>query len=188
MTLNAAIYKAALQIADMDRHYYHDHELTLARHPSETDERLMVRVLAFARHAGERLSFAQGRLGAGLKTAPDEPDLWQKDLTGALELWIEVGLPDERILRQACHRAQQVVVYAYGGPKADRWWEQNRASLEKAKNLTVITLSAGTTRALAALVQRDLTLHCTIQDGQVWIGAGEERVEVVMGILLQRRA
>jgi uncharacterized protein YaeQ len=185
MALNATIYKAALQIADMDRNYYHDHALTLARHPSETDERLMVRIVAFARHANERLAFAQGRLGAGPKSEADEPDLWQKDLTGAIELWIEVGLPDERTIRQACNRAKQVVVYAYGGRKADLWWEQNRAELERAKNLTIINLSPKTTRALAALAQRDLNLHCTIQDGQMWMGEGEERVEIGMSVLLE---
>lgn len=185
MALNATIYKAALQIADMDRHYYQEHALTLARHPSETDERLMVRILAFARHASEGLSFAQGRLGAGLKSAADEPDLWEKDLTGVVELWIEVGLLDERSIRKACNRSKQVVVYAYGGHKADRWWEQNRASFEKAKNLTVVNLSVETTRALAALAQRDLKLHCTIQDGQIWIGDEKERVKIELTVMLQ---
>jgi len=184
MALNATIYKAALQIADMDRNYYHDHSLTLARHPSETDERLMVRLTAFARHASESLAFAQGRLGAG-PNSEDEPDLWQKDLTGAIELWIEVGLPDERSIRQAAKRAKQVVVYAYGGRKADQWWEENQAVLERSKNLTVINLSPETTRALAALAQRDLELHCTIQDGQMWMGEGEERVEIGMVRLLE---
>ena len=185
MALNATIYKANLQIADMDRHYYHDHALTLARHPSETDERLMVRVLAFARHASESLSFAQGRVGAALKSSDDEPDLWQKDLTGLVELWIEVGLPDERSIRQACNRAKQVIVYTYGGHKADRWWNQNRRALERAKNLTVVNLSPETTNALAALAQRDLELNCTIQDGQIWIGDGKERVEVGLTVMLQ---
>lgn len=181
MALNATIYKAALQIADMDRNYYHDHALTLARHASETDERLMVRLVAFARHANERLSFVQGRLGAG-PNSDDEPDLWQKDLTGAIELWIEVGLPDERSIRQATKRAKHVVVYAYGGRKADQWWEENQAALERSKNLTVINLPPESTRPLAALAQRDLELHCTIQDGQMWMGMGEgkERVEIGM--------
>ena len=184
MAVNATVYKATLQISDMDRHYYHEHMLTLARHPSETDERLMVRILAFARHASEALVFAKGRLGAGLKSSDDEPDLWVKDLTGLIELWIEVGLPDEKFIRQACNRAKQVVVYAYGGHKADRWWEQNRASLERAKNLCVVTLSLETTRALAKLAQRDLKLHCTIQDGQMWIGDGEGTVELGLAVML----
>lgn len=109
MALKATIFKADLQIADMDRGYYGGHALTLARHPSETDERMMVRLLAFALFAGERLAFGRGL------SAEDEPALWQKDLTGAVELWIEVGLPDERDIRKACGRADRVVVLCYGG-------------------------------------------------------------------------
>ena len=185
MALNATVYKVNLQIADMDRHYYHDHALTLARHPSETDERLMVRVLAFARHAGENLTFAHGRLGAPVKSSEDEPDLWEKDLTGLIDLWIEVGLPDERSLRQACNRANQVIVYTYGGYKVDRWWKQSRKSLEKLKNLSVFNLSPETTDALSHLAQRDLELNCTIQDGEIWIGDGKGRVKVGLTVMLQ---
>lgn len=184
MALSSTVYKAALQIADMDRNYYHDHALTLARHPSETDERLMVRIVAFARNANERLSFAQGRLGAG-PNSDDEPDLWQKDLAGGIELWIEVGLPDERAIRQACNRAKLVVVYAYGGRKADLWWEENRAGLERAKNLSIINLSPETTRALAALAKRGLELNCTIQDGEMMLGDGKETVEVLLTELMK---
>lgn len=177
MALNATIYKAALQITDTDRHYYQDHALTIARHPSETDERMMVRVLAFVRHAHEALSF-----GKGLSTE-DEPDLWQKDLTGAIELWIDVGQPDDKSLRKACGRAQQVIVYTYGGQSVDRWWEQNRAALERAKNLTVLNLPVDASRALANLAQRDMQLHCTIQEGQIWIGDRDQTVPVALATL-----
>ena len=108
MALKATIFKVGLQVADMERGYYGDHALTVARHPSETDERMMLRVLAFALHAGPDLAF-----GKGLST-DDEPDLWQRDLTGAIALWIDVGQPDEKLLRRACGRAREVVVYAYG--------------------------------------------------------------------------
>jgi uncharacterized protein YaeQ len=188
MAFNATIYKVLLHIADMDRHYYQDHALTIAQHPSETDERMMVRVLAFARHAHKSLSFGKGRLGAGMKPAENEPDLWQKDLTGAIDVWIDVGQPEEKSLRQACGRAKQVVVYAYGGQKADRWWEQNRASLERLKNLTVINLSAETASALAALARRDLRLHCTIQDGQLLLSDGETMVDVSLTTLKEHHA
>jgi len=99
MAIKSTIYKATLQVADMDRHYYADHALTIARHPSETDERMMMRCLAFALNAGEALAF-----GKGLSDA-DEPDLWQRDLTGAIQLWIEVGQPDEKRILRACGRA-----------------------------------------------------------------------------------
>jgi uncharacterized protein YaeQ len=176
MALNATICKAALHIADMDRPYYGDHALTIARHPSETDERMMVRVLAFVRHAHEALSF-----GNGLSTE-DEPDLWQKDLAGVIDLWIDVGRPDEKNVRKACGRAKQVVIYTYGGRSADLWWEHSRATLERSKNLTVINLPAEASRALAALARRDMDLQCTIQDGQIWIGDRDDTVQIPLDV------
>ena len=172
MAIKATIFKANLQIADMERHYYHDHALTLARHPSETDERMMVRLLAFALHAHEYLEFGQGM------TADDEADLWLKDLTGAIELWIDVGLPDEKLIRKACGRANQVIVYTYGGRTADIWFAQNSNQFERLRNLAVVNLPVETTRAIAKLAQRTMQLQCTIQDGQVWLSDGNESVEV----------
>jgi len=172
MAVGATIFKAVLQIADMERNYYHDHALTLARHPSETDERMMVRLLAFALHAHEHLEFGQGM------TEEDEADLWRKDLTGAIELWVDVGLPDEKLIRKACGRSNQVVVYAYGGRVAEMWFAQNSKQFERLKNLTVINLSQDSTRALARLAQRTMQLQCTIQDGQVWLSDGKESVQV----------
>jgi uncharacterized protein YaeQ len=167
MALKATIFKADLQIADMDRNHYGDHALTLARHPSETDERMMVRLLAFALYADEQLSF-----GKGLSTE-DEPDLWLRDLTGSIERWIDVGLPDERRLRKACGRATQVVVLVYGGRAADIWWMQNQDKLQRLQNLTVLQLSSDTTQALAKLARRNMRLQCTIQDGQLWLSDAE---------------
>ena len=172
MAIKATIFKADLQIADMERHYYHDHALTLARHPSETDERMMVRLLAFALHAHEYLSFGEGM------TTDDEPDLWLKDLTGAIKLWIDVGLPDEKLIRRACGRAERVIVYIYGGRTAEMWWKQNSEKFERLKNLSVINLPPESTRAIAKLAQRTMQLQCTIQDGQVWLSDGNDSVPV----------
>ncbi len=177
MAIKATIFKASLQIADMERHYYQDHALTLARHPSETDERLMVRLLAFALHAHEYLEFGQGM------TDDNEADLWLKDLTGAIKLWIDVGLPDEKLIRKACGRSSQVIVYTYGGRIADMWFAQNSSQLERLRNLTVINLPVETTHAIAKLAQRTMQLQCTIQDGQVWLSDGNESVEVERVIL-----
>ncbi|MEC4890041.1 MAG: YaeQ family protein [Nitrospira sp.] len=177
MALNATIYKASLQISDMDRQYYGDHAVTLARHPSETDERMMMRLLAFALHAHEHLSFGRG---IGVE---DEPALWQKDLTGAIDLWIEVGQPEEKLLRQACGRAKQVVVYAYGGRGADLWWEKNRGTLERLHNLTVVNLPSDGSRALAELAQPSMQLPCTIQEGQMWVGEGSHSAHIEWTIL-----
>ena len=173
MALKATIFKAALQVADMDRGYYADHALTIARHPSETDERMMLRVLAFGLHAGAGLEF-----GRGLST-DDEPDLWQRDLTGRIRLWVDVGLPDEKLVRRGCGRADEVVVYAYGRG-AELWWERSRAALERARNLRVMSVPAAASQELAKLAQRSMQLQCTIQEGHVWLSDNDGAVEVAL--------
>lgn len=177
MALKATIFKADLQIADMDRHYYASHALTLARHPSETDERMMVRLLAFTRHAHEYLVFAKGISEA------DEPDAWQKDLTGAIELWIDVGLPDEKRILKASGRANQVVIYTYGGHGANLWWTAISAKLTRLKNLTVINLPLSVTQGLGKLAQRNMQLSCTIEDGAIWLSSDAETVAVEFMVL-----
>jgi uncharacterized protein YaeQ len=177
MASNATIFKATLQIADLDRGYYRDHALTIARHPSETDERMMVRLLAFARHAHDVLVFGRGL------SAEDEPDLWQKDLTGAIALWIDVGQRDEKDIRRACGRAERVVIYTYGGRSAGLWWELNRERLERLDNLDVLGLTADASRGLARLAQRTMSLQCTIQEGELWIGNPDETVHVTLAKL-----
>lgn len=169
MALKATIFKADLQISDMDRHYYAEHALTIARHPSETDERMMMRVLAFALHASDALAFGKGL------SADDEPDLWQKDLTGAIDLWIEVGQPDEKRILKACGRSERVVVYSYSST-SNIWWAQTAGKVERARNLEVVNIPAASSQALAKLAQRTMQLQCTIQDGQIWLSGGEETV------------
>ena len=160
MALRATIYKADLHVADGDRHYYGSHGLTVARHPSETDERMMVRLLAFAFHADEALAFTKGL------SDTDEPDIWRKDLTGAIELWVEVGQPDERRLLKACGRAGQVVVFCYGGHASEIWWNGVRNKLERTRNLSVFNLPQAATQALGELAQRSMAMHVHIQDGE----------------------
>lgn len=176
MALPSTVYKAQLQVADMDRHYYADHALTVACHPSETHERMMVRVLAFALHADEALAFGRGLSSEG------EPDLVREDLTGAISLWIDVGLPDEKAMRKACGRAEQVFLYAYGRA-ADVWWEANRKGLLRLSNLTVVRLDPSVTKALGDMVERTMQLQCNIQDGEVWFGNGQENVDIVREVL-----
>jgi len=176
MAIKSTIYKAEVQIADMDRQYYQTHQLTLARHPSETDERMMMRILAFVRHASESLVF-----GRGIGT-DDEPDLWQMDLTGAIERWIEVGQPDEKRILKACGRAEQVVIYTYSSSSAI-WWGQVGNRIERAKNLMVVNLAAATSLALAKMAHRSMQLQCTVQDGQLWVTAGSESVQIDFMVL-----
>jgi uncharacterized protein YaeQ len=172
--IKATIFKAAVQISDTDRNYYQNHVLTLARHPSETDERMMVRLLAFALHAHEALVF-----GKGLST-DDEPDLWQKDLTGAIDLWIDVGQPDEKRLRKACGRSSQVVVYSYGGSGAAMWREQMVPTLARTKNLAIKKIPLEASQAMAKLAQRSMDLSYTIQEGQVWVADTKDTVLVAL--------
>ena len=161
MAPKATIVKAELQVRDMDRHYYTSHNLTLAQHPSETEERVMVRLLAFALHADERLEFGRGL------SDEDEPALWRRDYTGEIEQWIELGQPDESRIRKACGRAQQVVVVNYGGRAADVWWSKNAATLTRLKNLTVIDIDADSVDAITTLFDRGMRLNCLIQDGEM---------------------
>ncbi len=170
MALKSTIYKIDLQIADMDRHYYANHNLTLARHPSETDERLMVRLIAFMLYANEALSFGKGL------SDDEEPDLWQKDLTGAIVLWIDVGLPDEREIRKACGRSAQVAVVLYGGRVADMWWDNHSKALLKLDNLTVINLPE--TETIADIAARGMEISATIQDSQILLGHANGSVEI----------
>lgn len=174
MAQNATIFKAELQISDMDRHYYATHALTLARHPSETDERMMVRVLAFMLNASEDLA-----LGKGI-SSDEEPDLWEKDLTGAVEKWIEVGLPDEKRIRKACGLSRQVIIYPYNGNPADMWWEQNKRALDKLDKVSVVNIPAEISEALGKLAQRTMQLQATIQDGEVWITDNNNSLQVLL--------
>lgn len=172
MALKSTIYKAKLGIADMDRPYYGEHLLTLARHPSETDERLMVRLLAFALFADERLEFGRGI------SADDEPALWLKDYSGDVRLWIEVGLPDERLVRKACGRADAVVVLAYGGRQVDAWWAKDGPAMTRLDKLRVLALDSDQSKALAALAERGMEIQCTIQDSHVWLTDGPNTVAI----------
>ncbi|WP_250528639.1 YaeQ family protein [Caballeronia sp. ATUFL_F1_KS4A] len=165
MALKSTIYKADLQIADMDRHYYGDHSLTIARHPSETDERMMVRVAAFGMFADERLEFCRGL------SDTDEPDLWQKDLTGQIQTWIEVGQPDERRISKASGRSERVIVIAYAGKTADIWWNGVKGKVERLQNVTVWSLADGTAEALGKLAERTMRLQMMVQDGDVTLGS-----------------
>lgn len=172
MALNATIYKVELQVSDMDRHYYATHALTLARHPSETEERLMVRLLAFALYADERLEF-----GKGLSNE-EEPDLWRKSYADEIELTIELGQPDETRIRKACAKSRQVVVINYGGRAADVWWNKIASSLTRFRNLTVLDIPEATVQELVGLLDRGMRLQALIQDGELQLMDGSHSVSV----------
>ena len=178
MAAKATVYKAELSVSDMDRHYYATHALTLALHPSETEERLMVRLLAFALNASERLA-----MGRGISSTEEEPDLWARDLTGAIDLWIEVGQPDEQRLRKACGRAKEVRVYCYSGRSAAVWWQKSEADFARFANLKVFDVPAELTAQLGKLAARNMQLQCLVQDGHAQLLADAGTVDVELGTL-----
>lgn len=178
MALKATIFKAEIQVTDMDRNHYQTHAFTIARHPSETDERMMVRLLAFALHANETLTFTKGL------STDDEPDLWQKSLSDEIELWIDLGQPDEKRIRKACGKTKQVVIYCYDDRSARVWWQQISSKLDRFNNLTVIGLPPGTSSSMARMVTRNMQLQFTIQDGHIWMADGNEALEIEPDIWL----
>ena len=179
MALKATIFKVDLQVSDMDRQHYGSYSLTLARHPSETDQRLMVRLLAFAMLASDDLRFGRGL------SSEDEADLFEQDPTGQIEHWIDVGTPDPRDIRKACGQARQVTLVTYGRA-VDVWWRQHGQALSGQHNLAVLRLPAETTEALAALAARTMSLQCLIQDGIFWLTAGEVTIQVEPEWLLRQ--
>lgn len=172
MALGATIYKVELSVSDMDRHYYETHKLTIAKHPSETDERLMVRLVAFALNAHEHLEMTKGL------STDDEPDIWQKSLSGEIDCWIALGLPSEKVIRQSCNKSGKVVVYPYGGRSAEVWWDKIKGSTTRFDNLEVTAFSEEETSALAALASRAMKLQVNIQDGEIMVSADENIVYV----------
>jgi uncharacterized protein YaeQ len=165
MALPSTIFKAELQISDLNRGYYNAHSITVALHPSETEERMMMRILAYALHASDALSFAGGL------SSVDEPDLWERDLSGAIALWVMVGQPDEKQIKKALSRSPRVVVYWYGNKSPN-------LSQQKSKNLAVVSISPAAGLAMAKLPQRSMKLQYTIQDANVWLTKNDVTMEI----------
>ena len=176
MALRATIYKANLHVANQDLHHYGSYPVVLAKHPSETTERMMVRLVAFALQASDALTFTKGL------SEVDEPDLWVKDLTGSISLWVDVGQPDERRILKACGRSDEVVVYCYARQVAKLWWEPIANKLERARNLTVIAFPAEQTKALDTLVASSMDINVHVQDGSIFVSsaAGDVTIEPLM--------
>ena len=172
MALKSTVYKAALNVADLDRQHYADYPLTLARHPSETDERMMLRLLAFALNASEGLAF-----GRGISTA-EEPDLWRRGLAGDIELWIDLGTPEPERLRKACARARQVTLYCYGGRAVPVWWAKHGKALARCDRLAVFEIPDGACRALARMAAASMALQCTVEGGEAWFSGPDGHFHV----------
>lgn len=172
MAQNATVYKIELSVADMDRHYYETHKLTVAKHPSETEERLMLRLVAFALNAHEHLEMTKGL------STNDEPDIWQKSLSGEIDLWVALGLPSEKVIRKSCSKAAKVVVYAYGGRVAQAWWDKVGTGTARFDNLEVIAFSETEAAALTKLASRAMKLRVNIKDGDAMVSVDDTVVYV----------
>ena len=176
MAIKATIHKAQLQIADMDRSVYADHNVIIARHPSETDERMMIRLLAFALNVPAddkkgKLEFAKDLWDV------DEPALWHKDYTDAVLHWIDVGQPDDKRLMRAAGRAERVTAISFSN-STPVWWKGIQTKLTRAANLVVWQIEAGQSQALAKLAERSMQLQITVHDGTVWMSTGDKSVEI----------
>lgn len=167
MALKATINKATIHLSDMDRNYYDTLNLTIAQHPSETDRRMMVRLLAFILNANENLQFGKG------VSDEDEAAIWQINYSEVIELWIELGQLDEKRIKKACNRSEKVKVYCYGS-SSDTWWAQSESKLSQFSKLSVEQFSDETTEALAALISRSMEFQVSIQDGQLWLTSGDD--------------
>ena len=180
MALKSTIFKAALAVADIDHGYYADHALTLARHPSETDERMMIRLVALALNAYKLQDVCQGdgtlAFGAGLSNV-DEPDVWLRDFTGETKLWIEVGQPEDKPIIKACGKSDEVIVYCFNHA-AEIWWRGIENKLTRPQNLQVYRVPTEASQALAALAQRSMQLQATIQENTLTLGDGTNSIDV----------
>jgi uncharacterized protein YaeQ len=180
LALKSTIFKANLSIADIDHGYYADHTLTLARHPSETDERMMIRLAALALNAHKIQTECSGDatlvFGAGLSN-PDDPDVALRDYTGRTRLWIEVGQPEDKPLAKACGKADQVIVYCFAHA-AEVWWRGIETKLTRLHNLGVRRVPPAASQALAGLAQRSMQLQATVQEGNLMFSDGAGTVDI----------
>jgi uncharacterized protein YaeQ len=180
MALKSTIFKANVSIADIDHGYYAEHALTLARHPSETDERMMIRLAALAFNAHRVQTDCNGdatmAFGAGLSD-PDEPDVWIRDYTGRTRVWMEVGQPEDKPIAKACSKADAVVLYPFAN-SADVWWRGIETKLTRLSNLSVWRIPSAASQALAELAERSMQLQATIQEGTLMLSNSAHTVDI----------
>lgn len=172
MALKATIFKIDLSISDMDRGYYADHSLTIARHPSETDVRMMLRIIAFALNASEQLEFTKGLSDV------EQPDIWQKNFTDEIELWIELGQPSEQRVKKGCNQAQLMKIFSYANQNFELWWQKDGNKLAMRDNLSVVSIQEIIGQQLADKITRHMQIQCMIQDSQLWLTMADETIEV----------
>lgn len=177
MALKATIFKLDLTVADITRSYYEDHALTIARHPSETDLRMLIRLAVFALNAHENLSFTKG-----LSTT-DEPDLWQKSLTGEIEHWIDLGQPIDKRIRQSCGKAERVSIYTYQKNTAYLWYDTVKDTVERFKQLSVTHLALSDEKLVDRLIDRTMKLNCVIDGDQMQLSNDSVTLNIELKVI-----
>ncbi|MCO4837408.1 MAG: YaeQ family protein [Oceanospirillaceae bacterium] len=172
MAIGATIFKANLNLSNLNSHHYADFNLTLAKHPSENETRLMCRLIAFLHAAHDDLELTKGI------SSVDEPDLWQRDLSGNILHWIELGMPDEKRIRQASGKAQQVSIYTYHDNKAEIWLDKNRAGLTANKKVKVFHINVQNNADIENLLFKTMNLGCIIEEDQMHLSDENQHMSV----------
>ena len=179
MAIKATIYKVKLEISDCDRNYFHSHDLTISCHPSETEQRMMVRLLAFSLFASDSLGFTKGLC------ADDEPELWDKNLSGEIEQWISLGQIEEKQLRKSLGRSKQVIIFTYAGQKSSVWWNKNQSKYSQLNNLQIINIKPEDVTAMQDFVSRNMNLQVTIQERIIWLSDSSQTISIEPEIWLR---
>ncbi len=177
MALPPTIYRASIQLSDLDRNCYEHLQVTVAQHPSEKPERLVARLLAYALCYQEGLVFTKG-ICAG-----DEPDLWLKGPDGRVLLWLEVGLPEAERLVKAARHAEQVVLFACGSGRW-RWEAAQLERLARVKNLSVFGLEQEFLEQLVTRLKRGIDWTLTRTEGTLYLTLADEGLEGPLDLLL----
>lgn len=177
MALKATVYKAHLSLSNLNIHHYQDYSLTLAKHPSETDLRFMIRLLAFSMLAHEELQFTKGLSDV------DEPDMWKINYDGSIEHWIELGLPDERRIRQICGKSKRVSVFTYHGNQATQWFEAIENKLDRFDHLNIIHFLIDRPDEIEAFTSKGMNLSLTIEDDEIWLSTETDRICITFKIV-----
>lgn len=167
MALKSTVLKATIHLSDMDRNVYDTLQLTIAQHPSENNQRLMVRVMAFVLNYHEDLKFGKG------VSDEDEAAIWQIDYAEQIALWVELGQIDVKRIKKASHRADKVKLYCYGS-SVDTWWKQAQKDVSLFSNVIVEQFPEEQSLALADLADKSMEFQVSIQDGQCWLSHGED--------------
>lgn len=172
MALRSSIFKANISLANLNTQIYDDIALTLALHPSETEERMMYRILAYLFCLQERLEFTEGL------NNPDLPDIWQKDFTGAIEHWVDLGFPDEKRIKKALGRSNKVSIFTYNHFKFKIWFEKVSSNLINNPKVFVYCFEDNQPGELLQLVERSMILNCVIEDEQIFLSNNTVRAQI----------